>query len=74
MQQMSPRKSGPGRRPQIQSCARHKHPRLTHLRDFSGAKLARLADDGKCAMQNPGGIVSQTFRDIQQRNHQGDTK
>jgi hypothetical protein len=68
---MHPRKSGPGRRPQVVSCDRHRRPRSTHLRDFSGAKLARLADDGKCAMQNAGGLVSQMYREIQIRNYQG---
>lgn len=41
--QLNPRKSGPGRRPQTESVARHTYPRAEHVRDFPGAKIARGA-------------------------------
>lgn len=69
MRDMNPRKSGPGRFPQSESTERHKHPAELHLRDFSGAKLARGAANGTLTMRHPGGVVSQTFRDIQQRKY-----
>ena len=36
-------RSGTGRRPQLTSNERRAKPEETHLRDFSGAKLARKA-------------------------------
>lgn len=68
MKAMHPRKSGPGRYSQAESCERHEKPETAHLRDFSGAKIARKAENGVLSVRHSGGIVSQTFREMQQRN------
>ena len=73
-------RSGPGRRPQLTSTARHTHEvsdsceYKVFVRDFSGAKLMRQAEDGVITLRHRGGIVSQTFREMQMRNYQGATK
>lgn len=43
MRNMHATRSGPGRRPQTTSNERYEKPEELHLRDFSGAKLARKA-------------------------------
>ena len=43
MRNMHATRSGPGRRPQHESNERHAKPEELHVRDFSGAKLARKA-------------------------------
>ena len=40
----------------------------------AGSKLMRQAEDGVLTLRHRGGIVSQTFREMQMRNHQQGAK